>query len=128
MQLKPSSVAPGSIAKTSLALLLFLSLGYNARADEAADAYKLAQSRIQGAGFQCAAVYSAMLTNGMATVNGFLVQKYTGIDKAGGGSVICETGQHRYTIDQIDCDCRVRTVAPTQPTASAALKRDLPNL
>jgi hypothetical protein len=65
--------------------------GLNARADDAADAYKLAQSRIQAAGFQCSAVYSAMLTNRMVTVNGFLDQKYTDIDKAGWGSVSCDS-------------------------------------
>ena len=126
--LKPPSRnrgVPGSTAKPFLVFLLFLSVTYAAQADEAADAYKLAQSRIQAAGFPCASVHSAMLTNRMVTVNSFLVQKYAGFDKAGWGSIDCDAGQHRYAIDQVNGAWRVRDVSPNETAEFAALKREI---
>jgi hypothetical protein len=115
----------GSLAKPLLAFLLFLSASYNTQADEAANATRLAQSRIEAAGFPCTTVHSAMLTNRMVSVNGFLVQKYAGFDKAGWVSIDCDAGHHRYAIDQVNGDWRVRDVSPNETAEVAALKREI---
>jgi hypothetical protein len=44
---------------------------------------------------------------------------------AGWGSIDCDAGQHRYTIDQINGDWRVRDVSPNETAEVAALKQEI---
>jgi hypothetical protein len=66
-----------------------------------------------------------MLTNKMVVVNGFLAQKYSGIDKAGWGSVNCDRETRRYVLSQSEGQWQVRDVSPNEGAESLALKKEI---